>query len=120
MAQAATSPARQGTRWGRIVAFVLLCLGSAIFSIPFVWTVSTALKTKEQVFAVPPVDPNPVQWENFRRAWTELLFPIFVFNTVLITLIPVVGRSSASLVAYGFARFRFKGRTFLFTCSSPR
>ncbi|NLB95680.1 MAG: carbohydrate ABC transporter permease [Armatimonadetes bacterium] len=116
MAQAATSPARQGTRWGRIVAFVLLCLGSAIFSIPFVWTVSTALKTKEQVFAVPPVwIPNPVQWENFRRAWTELPFPTFVFNTVLITLISVVGQvASASLVAYGFARFRFKGRTFLF------
>jgi len=98
------------------VTFVLLCLGSAIFSIPFIWTVSTALKTKEQVFAVPPVwIPNPVQWENFRRAWTELPFPTFVFNTVLITLISVVGQvTSASLVAYGFARFRFKGRTFLF------
>ncbi|HOQ28078.1 MAG TPA: carbohydrate ABC transporter permease, partial [Armatimonadota bacterium] len=107
---------RQGTRWGRVVTFVLLCLGSAIFSIPFIWTVSTALKTKEQVFAVPPVwIPNPVQWENFRRAWTELPFPTFVFNTVLITLISVVGQvTSASLVAYGFARFRFKGRTFLF------
>ncbi|HOJ22685.1 MAG TPA: carbohydrate ABC transporter permease [Armatimonadota bacterium] len=116
MAQTATSPARQGTRWGRVVTFVLLCLGSAIFSIPFIWTVSTALKTKEQVFAVPPVwIPNPVQWENFRRAWTELPFPTFVFNTVLITLISVVGQvTSASLVAYGFARFRFKGRTFLF------
>ncbi|MDH7570346.1 MAG: carbohydrate ABC transporter permease, partial [Armatimonadota bacterium] len=72
--------------------------------------------TREQVFAVPPVwIPNPPQWGNFRSAWTELPFPTFVLNTLLITVISVIGQvTSASLVAYGFARFRFKGRNFLF------
>jgi ABC-type glycerol-3-phosphate transport system permease component len=100
-------------RWG---AFTALCLGAALFSIPFLWTVSTALKTNEQVFAVPPQwIPNPIQWGNFARAWTELPFPAFVINTVIITAISVVGQVlSASLVAYGFARFKFKGRNFFF------
>lgn len=100
----------------RALVFVALCVGAAIFSVPFLWTVSTALKTNQQVFAVPPQwIPNPPQWENFRRAWTELPFATFVLNTVTITAIAVVGQvATASLVAYGFARFRFRGRNFLF------
>ena len=103
-------------RLERLGGFLLLCLGAAIFSIPFLWTVSTALKTNQQVFAVPPQwIPDPPQWSNFQRAWTELPFPVFVRNTVLITALSVIGQvTSASLVAYGFARFRFRGRTFLF------
>lgn len=100
----------------RLLVVSLLCLGGALFSVPFFWTVTTALKTNQQVFAMPPQWlPDPPQWENFRRAWTELPFPVFVRNTVLITAIAVVGQVlSASLVAYGFARFRFWGRSFLF------
>ncbi|GAB4460419.1 MAG: carbohydrate ABC transporter permease [Armatimonadaceae bacterium] len=100
----------------RVGAFIALCFGAALFSIPFLWTVSTALKTNEQVFAVPPQwIPNPPQWDNFRRAWTELPFPVFVVNTLIITVISVFGQViSSSLVAYGFARFKFKGRNFFF------
>jgi multiple sugar transport system permease protein len=100
----------------RITIWILLLLGALLFSFPFVWTVLTALKTNEQVFAAPPVwIPNPVEWGNFKRAWTELPFPTFVGNTVLITVLCIIGQvSSASLVAYGFARFQFKGRNQMF------
>jgi multiple sugar transport system permease protein len=100
----------------RIGIFLMLCFGAALFSIPFLWTVSTALKTNEQVFAVPPQwIPNPVQGENFQRAWTELPFPTFVRNTVLVTILATIGQVfSASLVAYGFARFKWRGRNALF------
>lgn len=100
----------------RVGVFVMLLFGASLFSIPFLWTVSTALKTNQQVFAVPPEwIPRPPQWNNFQRAWTELPFPTFVVNTVIITIISVIGQVfSASLVAYGFARFKFKGRTVLF------
>jgi multiple sugar transport system permease protein len=100
-------------RWAAVVA---LLVGAAIFSVPFVWTVSTALKTNDQVLAVPSVwVPDPVEWGNFQRAWTELPFTQFVGNTVLVTVLALVGQVvSASLVAYGFARFQFRGRNFLF------
>ncbi len=100
----------------RVGVFVMLLFGASLFSIPFLWTVSTALKTNQQVFAVPPEwIPRPPQWNNFQRAWTELPFPTFVVNTVIITIISVIGQVfSASLVTYGFARFKFKGRTVLF------
>jgi multiple sugar transport system permease protein len=100
----------------RVGIFLMLCFGAVLFSIPFLWTVSTALKSNEQVFAVPPEwIPNPFQWENFKRAWTELPFPTFVRNTILVTILATIGQVfTASLVAYGFARFKWRGRNVLF------
>jgi hypothetical protein len=73
-------------------AFALLLVGAVIFSVPFLWTVSTALKTNDQVFAVPPVwIPAPVEWSNLQQAWTELPFTRFVGNTVLVTLLALIG-----------------------------
>jgi len=114
MAQAA--PRHSPPSLASVAVFLLLCAGALLFSLPFLWTVSTALKTNQEVFAIPPRwIPNPPQWANFERAWTELPFPTFVANTVLITVIATTGQVfTASLVAYGFARFRFRGRTGLF------
>lgn len=100
----------------KVGVFLMLLFGAALFSVPFLWTVSTALKSNEQVFAVPPQwIPNPVQWDNFRRAWTELPFATFVSNTVFITVCATFGQVlTASLVAYGFARFQWRGRNLLF------
>lgn len=111
-----TTQEKQAENLRRIGIFVLLCFGAMLFSIPLLWTASTALKTNEQVFAVPPKwIPDPPQWDNFRRAWTELPFPMFVTNTVIITVLCTFGQVfSASLVAYGFARFKFRGKNALF------
>ncbi|HVK03123.1 MAG TPA: carbohydrate ABC transporter permease [Armatimonadaceae bacterium] len=108
--------AQGAERVKRAGIFLLLVFGSLLFSIPFLWTVSTALKTNEQVFAVPPQwIPNPPVWDNFRRAWTDLPFPTFVWNTIFVTVVSTFGQVlSASLVAYGFARFKWRGRNALF------
>src|SRR4029078_11316394 len=43
-------------------------------------------------------------------------FPVPLRNTILIALITTIGTVlSCTLVAYGFARFRFPGRNLLFT-----
>jgi ABC-type glycerol-3-phosphate transport system permease component len=57
------------------------------------------------------------QWSNFTAAWTSLPLPFhrFLLNTYTITVLNVIGQTlSCSLVAYGFARFRFRGRSALF------
>lgn len=100
----------------RFGIYLMLIAGAVLFSVPFIWTVSTALKSSDQVFANPPQwIPSPVKWDNFHRAWTELPFPTFVGNTITITVFATFGQvASASLVAYGFARFKFKARNALF------
>jgi multiple sugar transport system permease protein len=56
------------------------------------------------------------QWSNYADVWNLIQFPRLLFNTVALALISMVGTvASCTLVAYGFARFRFPGRNFLFT-----
>ena len=53
--------------------------------------------------------------ENFGAVWELLDYPRLLFNTIAIALIGMVGTLlSCTLVAYGFARFRFPGRNILF------
>ena len=67
-------------------------------------------RTLEQSWQVAP------QWGNYADVWNLIEFPRLLFNTVALALIGTVGTVlSCTLVAYGFARFRFPGRGLLFT-----
>ena len=55
------------------------------------------------------------QWQNFPEAWNAIDFPILLRNTVMYAGITTFGAViSASLVAYGFSRFRIPGKNILF------
>ncbi len=95
---------------------LVLVLGAVAFCVPFVWTVSAALKTASEYHASPErLIPAHPTLANFGKAWTALPFGVFVRNTILITVLCTLGQTlSSSLVAYGFARFEFRGRNVLF------
>lgn len=58
---------------------------------------------------------NDPQWNNFVKAWDTIDFPVLLRNTVMYAGITTFGAVlSASLVAYGFARFRIPGKNILF------
>ncbi|RME46063.1 MAG: carbohydrate ABC transporter permease [Caldilineae bacterium] len=55
------------------------------------------------------------QWQNYTEAWDTIDFPLLLRNTLMYALITTFGAvMSASLVAYGFARFRIPGKGVLF------
>ncbi|MFL5779512.1 MAG: carbohydrate ABC transporter permease [Chloroflexota bacterium] len=55
------------------------------------------------------------QWGNYVDVWNQIDYPRLLFNTVAIALLGMIGTIlSCTLVAYGFARFRFPGRDILF------
>ena len=63
-----------------------------------------------------PVWQFAPQWRTSPRSGTSSTIPRLLFNTVLIAVIGTIGTVlSCTLVAYGFARFRFPGRGLLFT-----
>lgn len=95
----------------------VLILGAVAFMGPLVWTLSTALKPESEIASDPTrLLPKSPTFDNFRGAWQALPFADFVLNTLFVTLVATFGTVlSASLVAYGFARFRFRGRDLLFT-----
>lgn len=100
----------------RVVTYVLIGAGAALVLIPFFWMISTSLKGQERLFVYPPEWlPNPPHWSNYRDAWTALPFNRFLLNTVFMTVLAMFAEVfTASIVAYGFARFRFPLRNFLF------
>lgn len=56
------------------------------------------------------------RWENFAEVWKLINFPRLFGNTLFLAVSTEIGvLISCTLVAYGFARFRFPGRNFLFT-----
>lgn len=58
-------------------------------------------------------DPH---WENFSSGWKQINFPRMFVNTLFYSIASLAGvLFSCTLVAYGFARFRFPGRDILFT-----
>lgn len=107
---------RNGHPVVRGLLFLLMLVGAIAFSVPLVWTFATALKTNEEIAQDPTrfIPKNPT-FANFADAWHALPFADFVLNTVFVTILATVGTVlSSSLVAYGFARFKFKGKNFLF------
>lgn len=100
----------------RILIYVLL-FGSAVsFALPFIWMVSTSLKPADQLFVHPPVwIPNPINWENYVKAVTDIAFFTQFKNSLTIASISTIGVIiSCPLVGYTFARLRWKGRDTLF------
>lgn len=101
----------------RFISYIILILGAILFIIPFLWMVSTSLKTNAQAFAYPPQwIPRPIMWQNYIEAWF-VAAPFFLYfkNTAIITTGALIGTIlSSSLVAFSFARLKWTGRDFFF------
>jgi multiple sugar transport system permease protein len=96
--------------------YVLASILTLFFMGPFVWTVLSSLKQPSEITTFPPVlVPAQLMFENYARAWTKVPFLTFYTNSLIVTCLAVLGQVlSATLVAYGFSRFRFPGRDLLF------
>ena len=94
--------------------YLLLVLLSLIFISPFVWLVLASLKPSNEVFAANLL-PSKMTWENYAHVFQYAPIGRWLLNTMLISVLSVVLVIFSSLVvAYGFARLRFRGRGVLF------
>jgi multiple sugar transport system permease protein len=88
---------------------------SAVFMYPFAWLLAASLKRRGQVFNNSLI-PDPVMWSNYQDIWRELPLGYWLFNSIAIAVLAAVFVAvSSSLVAWGFAHFRFPFRNTLFT-----
>lgn len=122
--------------WSGSARAALGLLLALLFVAPLLWMISTSLKTSSEVLRTPPaLVPRPVDAipanavENYygridaegrvvaRGVWTDPVvdFPLYLRNTLLVALLSVTGMVvSSAIVAYGFSRVRWRGRTALF------
>ena len=95
---------------------IVLLLVCALFILPFYWMVATALKTREDLMAYPPVLwPSEFVWSNFRDAVEYIPFFQYLTNTSIITALTIIGSViSNPIIAYGFSRIDWPGRDKVF------
>ena len=99
-----------------VLFYALMFFMSLLMIFPFLWMLSTSLKYDSQVFTV-PIEwiPDPVNWSNYVKVWTEEPFLIFYKNTAFVAVCATAGQVFISaLAAYAFAKIKFAGRNFIF------
>jgi len=87
---------------------------------PVLWMISGSLKTNVEIASgALTLIPRYWAWENFATGWAGfagITFTTFFINSFIISIASTIAIViSSSLVAYSFARMRYRGRTFLFT-----
>lgn len=108
--------ARPHRAGGKVVLYGLLILLTVFFLTPLLWAVLASLKSPAELQQYPqPLLPRDWLWSNWIDVWTLLPLARFFLNTTIVTVLALAGQVlSCSLVAYGFARFRFPFRRTLF------
>ena len=96
--------------------YVVLIVGAAIMVVPFLYMLSTSFKAQQYVLTTPPqFIPHPVTASNYTAAWQSNHFGRYFLNSVVVALVStVLSLLLSSMMAFGFARFRFAGRELLF------
>ena len=99
-----------------ILRHIILIFISIATFFPFIWMISSALKTKDEIFQFPPVlMPAQAQWGNFINVFKEAPFETYLFNSFSVAIIEVAFQIvSAAMIAYALTQFRFKGKKVLF------
>ena len=95
---------------------LVLIAASLVIGLPFIWMITTAIKSPAEVYLFPPVWwPSEIRWDNFVTAWNTAPFARFYYNSIVTATAGVVLEVSiAALSAYAFARIRFRFRNTLF------
>jgi len=125
-ARVVKSPAarRSASRtWRKLIraaaAYMALIAGGLAMMIPFLWMLTTSLKTRAEVFSSPPLSfPSGLHWENYSRMWFALpnvTFGTFFQNSIVIASLATLGQViTCSMAAYAFAVFDFRFKRVLF------
>ncbi|MVA74560.1 ABC transporter permease subunit [Auraticoccus sp. F435] len=97
-----------------VVQWTLLGAFSLLFLYPFVWLLSASLKPRGEIFDNRLI-PLTVVWDNYVEVFNQLPLLSWMANSVVIALLSAgLMTISSSLVAFGFAYFRFPGKAWLF------
>ena len=104
--------------WGgqatRAVVWVLLLAGGILMVMPFVYMLSTSLKSNAEVYELSLL-PRAPTLANYRRLAGASGFPRWFLNSLAIAVVTTVSvLFFDSLVGYTLAKFRFRGRRAVF------
>lgn len=101
----------------RVVLYVILFAGAALMLLPFIWMLTTSLKSEAAVLQMPPQwIPHEWKWSNYVEAWNTAPFGRYFFNSFFMSGVTTIGEVIFTIfAAYAFAKMKFFGKNVLFT-----
>lgn len=104
-----------GNRIGYTVLYSILIGLAFVQLLPLVWLLLFSLKDNQEVFNNAPFSiPNPPQWSNYEKVWSEGSIGLYFFNSVVYTGIAVVLTVLlASFVTFAITRMHWKWKSFV-------
>jgi multiple sugar transport system permease protein len=110
-------PPGRGWLLGRkAIAYLALSLLALLALVPFIWMLSTSLKSLDEVFLYPPKwIPSHLRFSNYTSLWHDFPMTTWVLNSLNVSSSVTIGvLITSSLAAYAFARMDFPFRNALF------
>ena len=104
----------------RDVLYHVIVFGIGILMIyPLIWMFMSSFKETKTIFQTAgSLIPNPFTLDNYingLKGFAKVPFLVFFKNSLFISIVATIGTViSSAVVAYGFARFDFKGKKILF------
>ena len=98
------------------LGYAMLIAVALMMILPFLWMVSTSVKTPGTEFGYPPqFIPDKFDPSAYVRLFTLVNFGQYFLNTIIVTVGTVLGQLLiCSMAAYAFARLHFLGRDVIF------
>jgi multiple sugar transport system permease protein len=114
-------PPSQKKRWrgpqtvlGKVLVGIVAVAFAMLFLYPFAWLVSASFKPRGEVFDNKLI-PETFVPQNYVEVWNQLPLTSWMFNSIAIALLAATAVAvSSSIVAFGFAYFKFPGRSLMF------
>ena len=101
----------------KIVAHLVLLLGAITMLVPFIWMLSSSVKSLGEVYVFPPtLFGEKIVWENYTKISSRFDYLAYFLNSVKVSAWVVIFQVFTSATAgYVFAKLNFKGRDRIFT-----
>ena len=99
------------------LAYLLLTAYAILSIYPFLWMISSALKSNQEVLGSQSLIPSAVDFNIIINTWNQLDFFKYFINSLIIVLISVVAIILIySMAGFGFSKTNFAGKNVLFIC----
>ena len=102
-----------------IIYHVLVFSVGIVMIYPLIWMFMSSFKDTKTIFQTAgSLIPDPFTIQNYingLKGFAKVTFMVFFKNSLFISIVATIGTVvSSAIVAYGFARFQFRGRGILF------
>lgn len=102
----------------KIIYHIIVTIFGLIMIYPLVWMIMSSFKDTNTIFTTAgQLIPEKFTLDNYRNGWKGFAgvgFGTFFKNSLFISVVATVGTVfSSSIVAYGLARCKFRGKKYL-------